>query len=373
MRFTMIFLLRIFCALSLYPTFCLATGSVFRLYPDSVSMTSAVLRAWVNPQGETGEVRFLWHAAGGAPTEWSAGTFSGSSRVEIRRHVTGLLPNTLYGFEALWSPAPHYGEQVLFRTLPDTGCVSTINKLIIFDGTYGLELNFGVRCDATYCADGYLGEQLVPPIPPQGGLDMRLVDPRGYNGQCMDQGMYIDFRQYADPAQTDTYKVRIDPGSLGYPVPVSWSDLSSYYSGPVRMRSPLNGSFVDVDMKSTNRISIDDRVTYLFVLASGPLNPSVPMSVGGTVPLPHSYAVFQNYPNPFNPSTTIRYALPHSSRVSLTVYNTLGQQVAHLVNEQQQAGYHDAVFNGNGVASGVYYYRLQADDFVQTRKLLLLK
>jgi photosystem II stability/assembly factor-like uncharacterized protein len=88
---------------------------------------------------------------------------------------------------------------------------------------------------------------------------------------------------------------------------------------------------------------------------------------------PNSPELEQNYPNPFNPSTTIRYGLPHSSHVTLTVYNTLGQQVAQLVNEQQQAGFHDAVFLGDGLASGVYFYRLQAGDYTSTRKLLLLR
>jgi hypothetical protein len=88
---------------------------------------------------------------------------------------------------------------------------------------------------------------------------------------------------------------------------------------------------------------------------------------------PTEYALSVNYPNPFNPSTTIRYGLLHTSFVSLTVYNTLGQQIAQLVNEQQQAGYHDVVFRGDGVASGVYFYRIQAGDFVASKKLLLLK
>jgi hypothetical protein len=88
---------------------------------------------------------------------------------------------------------------------------------------------------------------------------------------------------------------------------------------------------------------------------------------------PLVFALHQNYPNPFNPSTTIRYSMPHTSFVTLTIYNTLGQQVAQLVNEQQQAGYHDVVFRGDGLASGVYYYRIQAGDFVASKKLLLLK
>jgi hypothetical protein len=81
----------------------------------------------------------------------------------------------------------------------------------------------------------------------------------------------------------------------------------------------------------------------------------------------------QNYPNPFNPSTTIHYALPARSPVTLSVYNTLGQQVSTLVNENQEAGYHDVKFDGSNLASGVYFYRLQAGDFVQTKKLLILR
>jgi hypothetical protein len=96
-------------------------------------------------------------------------------------------------------------------------------------------------------------------------------------------------------------------------------------------------------------------------------------SVPPSVQLPTQFALLQNYPNPFNPSTTIRYALPHSSFVTLTVYNTLGQQVAQLVNEQQQAGYHNAVFRGDGLASGVYFYRLNAESVVDVKKLVLLR
>jgi len=84
------------------------------------------------------------------------------------------------------------------------------------------------------------------------------------------------------------------------------------------------------------------------------------------------FTLDQNYPNPFNLSTTIRYKLPHSTFVTLTVYNTLGQQVAQLVNEQQQQGDHEVVFLGKGLGFGTYFYRLQAGDYISTKKMTLL-
>ena len=89
--------------------------------------------------------------------------------------------------------------------------------------------------------------------------------------------------------------------------------------------------------------------------------------------VPTSFEVLQNYPNPFNPSTLIRYGLPTKSHVTLTIYNNLGQQVASLVNEERDAGYHEATFDGSELASGVYFYRIVAGSFVQTKKLLLLR
>lgn len=91
------------------------------------------------------------------------------------------------------------------------------------------------------------------------------------------------------------------------------------------------------------------------------------------VGVPRICVLEQNYPNPFNPSTTIRYGLPGRSHVTLSVFNTLGQLVAVIQEGEQEAGFHRAVFDASRLASGVYLYRLRAGDFVQSRKLLLLR
>ena len=89
--------------------------------------------------------------------------------------------------------------------------------------------------------------------------------------------------------------------------------------------------------------------------------------------LPRRYSLEQNYPNPFNPITHIRFALPESGNVALTVYDMAGRAVAVLVNGYKSAGRYDVTFDAGGLASGAYIYRLQAGTFTQTRKLLLLK
>jgi hypothetical protein len=151
---------------------------------------------------------------------------------------------------------------------------------------------------------------------------------------------------------------------------VSWpSNLRAYFSSATYKFKGSVGP-VTTDMLNSTIVDITDAgdpATATIYTALGPTG--IDQNESG---LQTAFALDQNYPNPFNPSTTIRYGLPHSSHVTLTIYNTLGQQVAQLVNEQQQAGYHDAVFRGDGLASGVYFYRFEAGSFVSVKKLLML-
>ncbi len=89
--------------------------------------------------------------------------------------------------------------------------------------------------------------------------------------------------------------------------------------------------------------------------------------------LPVKFVLEQNYPNPFNPATTIKYSIPQNELVTLKVYDILGEEKVELVNEIKSAGSYQLTFDGSDLTSGVYYYSLQAGEYVETRKMILLK
>lgn len=93
----------------------------------------------------------------------------------------------------------------------------------------------------------------------------------------------------------------------------------------------------------------------------------------GTLEIPNYYSLSQNYPNPFNPSTTIKFSVPKADLVKLKVYDVLGREVAVLVNELKQPGFHTVDFNASNLASGIYFYKIEAGDFTAVKKLMVVK
>ncbi len=89
--------------------------------------------------------------------------------------------------------------------------------------------------------------------------------------------------------------------------------------------------------------------------------------------LPNDFKLEQNYPNPFNPTTTIRYSIPKESFVTIKVYDVIGKEITSLVNERKSTGNYSINFNASNLPSGIYFYRMQAGNFVSTKKLVLLR
>jgi len=148
-----------------------------------------------------------------------------------------------------------------------------------------------------------------------------------------------------------------------------------------------NFAFADIDrgsidkrvisLKTKERKSIIMDLIYMFYDKNGILlgQGTIPF---GITPIPDSFALSHNYPNPFNPITTIEYDLPMEAYAKLIIYDMLGREIVSLVNENLSAGYHSITWDskdhsGKSVSAGIYFYQLQAKDFVKTRKMVLLK
>jgi hypothetical protein len=86
-----------------------------------------------------------------------------------------------------------------------------------------------------------------------------------------------------------------------------------------------------------------------------------------------NYVLYHNYPNPFNPATTIRYEIPLDGVVTIDIYDILGQKVRTILNEFQKADRYEVNFNAVGLASGVYIYRMKVNDFIESKKMILLR
>ncbi len=133
----------------------------------------------------------------------------------------------------------------------------------------------------------------------------------------------------------------------------------------------------------TNEVAVGKDAVLLHHDAPGTINPTAPIGdfvtgVSGEVVIPNGYALQQNHPNPFNPSTTITFAVPELSEVTLAIYNLRGQLIRTLHTGQIGAGFHNVIWNGtdnqgNSVTSGIYFYVLKAGNYSQVKKMSFLK
>ena len=91
------------------------------------------------------------------------------------------------------------------------------------------------------------------------------------------------------------------------------------------------------------------------------------------VPVPDKFILHSAYPNPFNPTTQLKYGLSKNAHVTISIYDIVGRKIVELINNKQQAGYHTVIWNGSQHASGIYFVKMEAGDFISTQKLMLVK
>ncbi|MGI0014695.1 MAG: T9SS type A sorting domain-containing protein, partial [Nitrososphaera sp.] len=175
-------------------------------------------------------------------------------------------------------------------------------------------------------------------------------------------------------------------------ISLKWQDNSANETGFEIERKTETGSFNLLATVAANATTFADTSVMLFVTytyrvrainpndglctfsdysnESTPVKTSVTESANVT---PLTFELRQNYPNPFNPSTTIKFSLPSSSRVTLKVFDLLGKEIATLVDQDLTPGRHETLWDASGIESGVYFYQLRTGEFVETKRLVLVK
>ena len=195
-------------------------------------------------------------------------------------------------------------------------------------------LYFGGSLDEGIMIESYS----MPPVPPEGSFDARLTG---------------DYRL------SEADEVTIQVQSSDYPISLTITNLET------------NESYVLIEIAKGVEVG-NHRLEEGEEIVIG--NEEVSMlKIRKEESLPTTYSLEQNYPNPFNPSTTIKFSLPETSNVMLTIYNTLGQKVGELVNGNLEAGYHSYRWEAGSVASGIYIYELRTENFISVKKMILMK
>ena len=136
--------------------------------------------------------------------------------------------------------------------------------------------------------------------------------------------------------------------------------------------SLFSGTLDEIEL--FNRVLNPSEVVAIFSAGSaGKCKPAITTGINSTKELPKQFGLFQAYPNPFNPTVTIRYDIPKTSCVKISVFDVLGKEVKVLVDEEKSPGQYNIVFNAQGFASGIYFYIIQAGEYAQNKKMILLK
>jgi PKD repeat protein len=264
-----------------------------------------------------------------------------------------IVSGTIYGYsgsyysaEAIepgkgyWINASADGEITLSSTALVTKTVAQINHL---EGSNTLELSNGTDSSTLYfgkdVAEEHRNSYSLPPTFPQMAFDARFNGDMKYT---MVSGDILVLN--TSDNLTISYDIIIDAGEH-----MNWVLTSE--------------SGKDYTLEGTGEITVPTEETF---------------TLERKAILPIAYTLHQNYPNPFNPITSLRYDLPEQAQVTLTVYDLMGREVTQLVNTTQDAGYRSVQWNatdsfGKPVSAGVYLYQIRAGEFVQTRKMVLLK
>ncbi|MEJ2196014.1 MAG: T9SS type A sorting domain-containing protein [Ignavibacteriaceae bacterium] len=231
----------------------------------------------------------------------------------------------------------------------DVSSPANMEEVVGRYNTGGHAADVAVSGSYVYIADGENGLRIIEVSTPSVPTEVGFVDTDGFANDVTVAGIYA----YVADGQNGLRIIDVS-------TPSSPQEVGFFNSGGFAADIAVNDSYIYLaDRDSGLYILRNDLITDVFEeLGEG---------------MPRKFALFQNYPNPFNPTTSIRYAIDNRQFVTLKVYDVLGNEIAKLVNEEKPVGSYQAEFNAAYLPSGIYFYKLQAGDIVETKKMILLK
>jgi hypothetical protein len=256
--------------------------------------------------------------------------------------ITGLVYKYSDGYQVATTLDPGYGYWI---RLTGSGKINIPNELVKGSGEVAeyIKEDWGkiIITDATgkvYTLYAVMGKAnlntfQLPPIPPSGIFDIRFASNR-----------------IAEDLNNRIQTIQMT--GVEHPLKVKVENIN------IRLQDET-GNEIDENLKPGEEITIS-KTTINKLMVTGEL-------------IPNEYTLEQNYPNPFNPSTTIKFNIPALSLVTLKVYDVLGNEIATLVNEEKSIGSFEIKFDATGLPSGIYFYRLRAGSFIETKKMILLR
>jgi hypothetical protein len=347
------------------------TGTVYKFVPgtgySAVTTTTPTEGYWMKQVGDNvyntgdewpaGGIQIVphdpisaavgWNLIGGYENTVDVAALTTTPPGQILYPIYKYVPGT--GYETAATIDPGYGYWIKVSSSCQINIPGALTKVSgktaenIMDNLSAGTVNPGriIVTDAAgnsctlYAVNGNLNltRYELPPLPPSGVFDIR------YSSGRRAENIGSDFKT-------------IMMNGVIYPVKIKAENMD------IRLQD-ITGKEVNVNVKKGEEITIS--------------NPNIVMlKVSGQL-APGNYALEQNYPNPFNPATGIKYVVGSKQFVTLKVYDVLGNEIAALVNEEKPAGSYSIVFDGSKFSSGVYFYQIRAGNFVQTKKMILLR
>jgi len=333
----------------LFSVFSVSTGNAQTIaYGDTMALGGGIIYTWVEVDPENAPLKIGIAVSEAAVEDPEQGVYS----IDFPRVASdSLFIHAATWYEPMghppleWWGVPHFDFH--FYMIPEEE-----------------RLAIPAEFDTTEIPDEFMPEDYIHPAPdhfsiPEMGVHFVDSLAAELHGEPFTESLIYGFYQgemiFIEPMITNEYLLTYPADTIAIKQPQAYQ-RSGYY--PMTYLITYN-----------DELEVFDIVLTDFEYRAGVVQ--VVENTGGAVP--ESFVLLQNYPNPFNPSTTIGFSIPERTRVNLTIYDILGRKVTTLVDEELPAGDYSTRFDAHNLTSGVYLYQLRAGEYVETKRLMLVK